>query len=67
MEVASKLADMLDISLDYLSCKTDTELDSATPGRIREISVMPEDDNKLVLLVLDALITDYKARKTYAQ
>lgn len=67
VEVASKLSDVLDVSLDYLSGKTDTELDSATLGRIREISVMPEDDKKQVFLVLDALIRDYKARKTYAQ
>lgn len=67
VEVTSKLADVLDVSLDYLSGKTDTELDSATLGRTREISVMPEDDKKQVFLVLDALIRDYKARKTYAQ
>ncbi len=66
VEVASKLADVLDVSLDYLSGKTDTELDSATLGRIREISVMPEEDKKQVFLVLDALIRDYKARKAYA-
>ncbi|MEN5231890.1 hypothetical protein [Sphingobacterium faecium] len=46
MEVPSKLADVLDVSLDYLSGKTDAELDSATFGRIMEISVMPEDDKK---------------------
>jgi len=67
VEVASKLADTLNVSLDYLSGKTDTELDSATLGRIREISVMPEEDRKQVFLVVDALIRDFKARKTYAQ
>lgn len=67
VEVASKLADVLDVSLDYLSDKTDTELNSATLGRIKEISVMPEDDKKQLFLVLDALIRDYKAKKTYAQ
>ena len=46
VEMASKLADLLELSLDYLSGKTDTELNSATLGRIREISVMPEDDKK---------------------
>lgn len=60
VEVASKLADVLDVSLDYLSEKTDTLLDSATLGRIMEISVMPESDQKQVFLVLDALIRDYK-------
>lgn len=67
MEVASKLADVLDVSLDYLSGKTDTLLDSATLIRIMEISVMPEDDQKQVFLVLNELIRDYKARKAYAQ
>ncbi len=67
VEVASKLADVLDVSLDYLSGKTDTLLDSATLIRIMEISVMPEDDQKQVFLVLDELIRDYKARKAYAQ
>ncbi|MDM8178150.1 helix-turn-helix transcriptional regulator [Olivibacter sp. 47] len=67
VEVASKLADALSVSLDYLSGNTDTELDSATLGRIREISVMPEEDRKQVFLVVDALIRDFKARKAYAQ
>jgi len=67
VEVASKLADVLDVSLDYLSGKTDTLLDSATLIRIMEISVMPEDDQKQVFLVLNELIRDYKARKAYAQ
>jgi len=62
---------VLDVSLDYLSGKTDTELDylrrarrlgSATLGRIREISALPEDDKKQVFLVLDALnILDLQA------
>jgi len=67
LDAAKKIASALGVTLDYLSGKTDTELDSATLGRIREISVMPEDDKKQVFLVLDALIRDYKARKTYAQ
>lgn len=67
LEVASKLADALDVSLDYLSGKTDTELDNATLSRIREISIMPEEDKKQVFLVIDALIRDFKARKTYTQ
>lgn len=67
LKVASKLVNVLDVSLDYPSGKADTELDSATLGRIREISVMLEDDKKQVFLVLDSLIWDYKASKTYVQ
>lgn len=67
VEVASKLADVLDVSLDYLLGKTDTLLDSATLSRTMEISVMPEDDQKQVFLVRNALIRDYKARNAYVQ
>ncbi|WP_257667183.1 helix-turn-helix domain-containing protein [Parapedobacter tibetensis] len=63
VEVASRLG----VSLDYLSGKTDTELDNAALGRIRGITVMPEEDRKQVFLVIDALIRDFKARKAYAQ
>ena len=41
VEVASRLTDALGVSLDYLSAKTDTELDNAALGRIRDITVMP--------------------------
>jgi len=64
VEVASKLADALDVSLDYLSGKTDTELDSAILDKIYGDSVMPKEDRKQVFLVIDALIRDFKARKT---
>lgn len=66
VEVASKLADVLDVSLDPLSGKTDILLDFATLGRIMEISVIPEDDQKQVFLVLDTLVRYYKARRVYA-
>jgi len=31
------------------------------------VFVMPEEDRKQVFLVVDAVIRDFKARKTYAQ
>lgn len=46
VEVASKQADVLDVSIDYILKKIDSELDSATVGRILEISVMPEGNKK---------------------
>lgn len=35
MEVASKLAEVLDVSLDYLSGKTDTELEYRRRSQVR--------------------------------
>ncbi|MGO3195380.1 MAG: hypothetical protein ACTIKE_15290 [Sphingobacterium sp.] len=52
IEVTRKIAEGLDVSLDYLSGKTDIELDSATLGRIMEMSVMPEDDKNRYSLCL---------------
>lgn len=67
VEVASKLADVLDVSLDHLSGKTDTLLDSATLGRMMGDIRYARGRQKKIFLVLDALIRDYKTRKAYAQ
>ena len=66
IEVVIRMADTLEVSLDFLVCKTDMELDSSTLNRIREVSKLPEPDKKQVYLVVDALIRDFKAKKAYA-
>ncbi|WP_333575993.1 hypothetical protein [Sphingobacterium sp.] len=47
--------------------RSDGDGSAATLGSIMDISVIPEDDQKQLFLVLDALIRDYKARKACAQ
>ncbi|WP_158797330.1 helix-turn-helix domain-containing protein [Pedobacter sp. L105] len=66
IEVVIRMADALQVSLDFLVGKTDLELDSATLNRMREVEKLPEQEKQQVLLVLDALIRDFKARRTYA-
>lgn len=61
--VVIRIADALEVSLDYLVGKTDMELDSSTLNRIQEVSKLPEEDKKQVFLVIDALIRDFKAKK----
>jgi len=65
IEVVIRLAEALEVSLDYLVGKTDIELDNPTLNRIQEVSKLPEKEKQQVLMVLDALIRDFKARKTY--
>ncbi|MGY4538174.1 hypothetical protein ACVW0P_002594 [Mucilaginibacter sp. UYNi724] len=60
------MADALEVSLDFLVGKTDMELDSSTLNRIREVTALPDEDRKQVLMVVDALIRDFKAKKAYA-
>ncbi len=66
IEVVIRMADALEVSLDFLVGKTDLELDSSTLNRIREVTALPEEDRKQVFLVVDALIRDFKAKKAYA-
>jgi transcriptional regulator with XRE-family HTH domain len=66
IEVVIRMADALEVSLDYLVGKTDMELDSSTLKRIREVTALPDEDRKQVFMVVDALIRDFKAKKAYA-
>jgi len=60
IEVASKLADLLDVSLDYLVGRTDTMLDKITLNRILEVSAFHEDDKQHIFSVIDAFIAKRK-------
>jgi hypothetical protein len=64
--VIIKIADALEVSIDYLVGKTDFELDKDTLRRIRDVSTLPAEEKKQVLMVIDALIRDFKTRRAYA-
>ncbi len=66
IEVAIRLADALDISLDYLVGKVDTELDIATLNRMKDIGTLPEKDRHFILRAIDGLLRDLKTQKAYA-
>lgn len=61
-----KIADALEISIDYMVGKTDFELDKDTLRRIQDVSTLPVEEKKQVFMVIDALIRDFKTRKAYA-
>lgn len=65
IEVASKIADTLKVSLDLMG-KTDLELDRSIIDRIVDIQSLPEDDKTCLLKNVDAFLRDAKARKAYA-
>lgn len=67
IEVASKIAKVLEVSLDYL-----TENSSVNPlknktllERFNSITNLEDKDRDHILFTLDALIRDAKARSTY--
>lgn len=65
IEVASKIADVLEVGMDFLLGKTTLELDKKTLLRIQDIQLLPEQDKEHVLFTLDAMLRDAKARKAY--
>lgn len=66
IEVASKMAELLDVSLDFLVGKTDVLIDSKILNRIIEIQKLSPDEQKTVFSLLDAFLRDTKTRKAYA-
>ncbi len=66
IEVAVKIADTLEVSLDYLVGKTSLELDKTTLKRIEEVSKPPVEARSQVYMVIDALIRDFKAKQAYS-
>ena len=66
IEVAIKLANALNISLDFLVGQTDVAFDQDALERITDISTLPQDDKQFMLRAIDGLLRDIKTRKAYA-
>lgn len=66
IDTATKLADLLEVSLDYLVGKTDMELDNVTLQRILEVQNLPAEVKEKLFYFIDMSIRDFKAKKAYA-
>lgn len=60
IEVAARMADYLNVSLDYLVGKTDVEIDPVTLSRVLEVSKFNEEDKQHIFSVIDAFIAKRK-------
>ena len=60
IEVAKRIADVLEVSLDYLIGSTEQEIDIATLTRLQEINRLSDKNKKLVYTFLDSFITKSK-------
>ncbi len=61
-----RIAEILDISIDYLVGKTTYELNQEMLKRFQEVSSLPENAKEQIYMVMDALIRDFKTRQAYA-
>ena len=64
IEMAVKIAEALEVSLDYLVGKTDTELDNATLKRLQDVTRLPDKEKESVFVFLDAFLAKMKMQGT---
>ena len=62
IEVAAKIADELEVSLDFLIGKTAVEVDGQLLKRVIEVQQMEQQDREHILYTLDALIKNVKLK-----
>lgn len=66
IEVVIKIADTLEVSIDYLIGKSSLELDKSTVKRIQDIQKLNSEDKAHVFALLDAFLQSHKAKKVFA-
>lgn len=66
IEVATKIAEALAVSLDYLVGSTDLLLDKSILNRIVEVQKLSEKDQEHLFVMMDAYLRDAKTRQAYS-
>jgi len=66
IETAAKLAQILEVSLDYLVGATDLEVDSNALNRVIELQKLPSEIREKLYFFIDMSIRDYKAKAAYS-
>ena len=67
VETAKKIADVFEVTLDYLVDESATPtFDKQTVKRLQDIQVLKEDDRKHLFALMDAFLRDAKAKMAYS-
>ncbi len=66
VEVVSKIADALEVSVDYLLGKTKMEMDKQALKRLEDISNLPDESKRFVLNLIDMALRDFKVKRAHA-
>lgn len=67
IDVVSKIADALDVSVDFLIGKTITQFDKEAIKRLEDITALPEPNKHFVMDLIDMALRDFKAKQAYTQ
>jgi len=65
IDVVSKIADTLEVSIDYLIGKTNLLLDKEAIDKLVMISKLTPKEKEHIYITIDALIRDFNAKKAY--
>ncbi|MCK9208634.1 MAG: helix-turn-helix transcriptional regulator [Salinivirgaceae bacterium] len=60
IDIAKRLADVFEVSLDYLAGSAEQSIDKATLNRLNDINHLEPSDKNLVYAFLDSFITKAK-------
>lgn len=66
IDVVSKIADALEVSVDYLIGKTNLLLDKDAVDRLVKISELNNDNKSFILNMIDMALRDFKTKKAYS-
>lgn len=66
IDVVSKIADALEVSVDYLIGKTNLLLDKEAIDRLVKISELNDENKSFILNMIDMALRDFKTKKAYA-
>jgi transcriptional regulator with XRE-family HTH domain len=65
IEAAARLANLLEVSLDYLVGNSDLEVDATTLNRVLELQKLPSEVREKLYYFIDMSIRDFKAKQAY--
>jgi len=63
IEIATKIAEALEVSLDYLVGTSDAVLEKSLVQKILAIQQLPDEQKTIVVSLLDAYLRDFQAKK----
>ena len=66
VEVARKIANVLEVSLDYLVGNTEERLDTSILDKIQQIQKLPKEDKDHLFYLLDNVLQNVKAKQAFA-
>jgi len=66
VEIARKIADALDVSLDFLVGSTEVKLDKGIIKKIQDIQKLPSEDRKHLFYILDSILQNVKTKQVFS-